>query len=78
MRYICEFAGADDSLLIRDLADDLAELEDVLINGTDILGPMIHCYSLEPAEVAPRLGIVKRKAKQVGEQLRTYRQREIF
>ena len=63
MRYVCEFAGADDSLLIRDLADDLEELEEVLINGTDILGPMIHCYPLEPDEAAPRLGIIKRDSR---------------
>ena len=61
MRYVCEFAGADDTLLIRDLADNIEDLEKVLISGTDILGPMVHCYSLEQGEVAPRLGIIRRR-----------------
>lgn len=59
MRYVCEFAGATDTLLIRDLADD-CDLEEILTTGIDILGPLIRCYALEEFEDLPSLGLVTR------------------
>lgn len=62
MRYICEFASEDDEIMIRDLADDIEELEDCVYSGIEHLGPLMRCYPLEDDESIPTLGLVKRDA----------------
>jgi hypothetical protein len=60
MRYVCEFSGEIDILLVRDLADSIEELEDCLDSGIRDLGDLIRCYPISDGDLSPQLGLIRR------------------